>query len=293
MSIELKNKDLTVTFSTKGGTLTSIKDQDGVEYLWQGDAEYWSGQAPILFPICGSIRDDKAVIGGDKVCAMPRHGLIRKLEFELVEQSENKVTFAIESDEKMKEAYPYDFRVYATYELKEKEIVVTYEAENKGTERMPFFFGGHPGFNCPINDGESYNDYYIEFAQKETLSVPTPVTSTGLIDVEHRTPFFNDENKLDLKHELFAEDAIIFDELKSRSVKLLSKKSERGVQVDFADYPYLILWSSSNAGDFVAIEPWLGLSTCSDESDVFEEKRNIQYAEVGEKKTYQYSIKVL
>ena len=27
---------------------------------------------------------------------------------------------------------------------------------------------------------------------------------------------------------------------------------------------------------FIALEPWTGLSTCSDEGDVFEEKRNIQ-----------------
>lgn len=43
---------------------------DGLEYLWQGDAEYWSGQAPILFPICGSIRDNKAVIGNQKTTSI-------------------------------------------------------------------------------------------------------------------------------------------------------------------------------------------------------------------------------
>ena len=52
--IELKSDKLIVEFKTLGGALSSIKDNDGTEYLWQGDATYWSGQAPVLFPICGS-----------------------------------------------------------------------------------------------------------------------------------------------------------------------------------------------------------------------------------------------
>ena len=66
MEYTLKNKDLTVVFESFGATLHSIKDKDGVEYLWQGDKEFWSGQAPVLFPICGSIRNDEALIGDEK-----------------------------------------------------------------------------------------------------------------------------------------------------------------------------------------------------------------------------------
>lgn len=46
---ELKNENLTVQFSELGGQITSIKDTDGVEYLWQGDPTYWSGQAQFYF----------------------------------------------------------------------------------------------------------------------------------------------------------------------------------------------------------------------------------------------------
>ena len=40
MVIELKSDKLTVEFKTLGGALSSIKDAEGVEYLWQGDATY-------------------------------------------------------------------------------------------------------------------------------------------------------------------------------------------------------------------------------------------------------------
>ena len=57
MVIALKNDDLELQFKTFGGELSSIRSKEGIEYLWQGDPEYWSGQAPVLFPICGSVRN--------------------------------------------------------------------------------------------------------------------------------------------------------------------------------------------------------------------------------------------
>lgn len=59
MTIVLSNNDLTITFKELGGEISSIKDSDGLEYLWQGDTRYWGGQAPVLFPICGSVKDDR------------------------------------------------------------------------------------------------------------------------------------------------------------------------------------------------------------------------------------------
>ncbi|BDP85946.1 hypothetical protein EfmAA610_31560 (plasmid) [Enterococcus faecium] len=41
-------------------------------------------------------------------------------------------------------------------------------------------------------------------------------------------------------------DAITLDQLKSRSVTLRSRKSGKGLRVDFDDFPNLILWSTTN-----------------------------------------------
>ena len=292
MEYVLKNEYLTVKFQTVGGTLSSIKDNDGVEYLWQGDKTYWSGQAPVLFPICGSIRGDKAILKNGKETQMPRHGIVRKKEFICEEQTENSITFAIASNEEMYAQFPFDFKLCIKYSLVKNTIKTEYLVENKGEEIMPFFIGGHPGFNCPLFENEKYEDYTVVFEEKENCSVPTPVTETGLIDVEHRTPFFENENRLNLKHELFAEDAIIFDELKSRSVHLVSKNHNKSIQLYFEQFPYFILWSTANNGPFIAMEPWVGLSTCSDEGDVFEEKRNVQYVEGKSVKNYAFTIAI-
>lgn len=293
MEYTLKNKQLTVVFESKGATLHSIKDNDGVEYLWEGNPEYWSGQAPVLFPICGSIRDDKAEIGDGKQTSMPRHGIVRKKEFRCVKQTENSILFEIESNEEMLAQYPYEFKLGIEYTLEEKKITTRYIIENKDKETMPFQIGGHPGFHWPLYKEERYEDYELIFEQKETCTVPTPVTETGLIDMEHRSEFLNNTDTLPLKHDLFAIDAVILDQLKSRAVTLKSKKHNKGIRLDFQQFPYLILWSTAKEANFVALEPWIGLSTCSDEGDKFEEKRNIQYAQAGETKKYEFHINVL
>lgn len=199
----------------------------------------------------------------------------------------------IDAAKEMLAQYPYEFKLGIKYILEGKKITTRYIIENKDKEIMPFQIGGHPGFHCPLCKEESYEDYELVFEQKETCTVPTPVTETGLIDMEHRSEFLKDTDTLPLKHDLFAVDAVILDQLKSRAVTLKSKKHNKGIRLDFNEFPYLILWSTAKEADFVALEPWIGLSTCSDEGDKFEEKRNIQYAQAGEVKEYEFHINVL
>ncbi|WP_050638108.1 aldose 1-epimerase family protein [Candidatus Stoquefichus sp. SB1] len=292
MEYYLENEFLSLTFNSVGGTLTSIKNPLGIEYLWQGDSRYWSGQAPVLFPICGSLRNDQAITKDGKVLKMPRHGLVRKLDFQYVGQEWNRIVFSIMTNAELFKAFPYHFKLLIEYKLTGKTIQVNYIIENFGNEDMPFFIGGHPGFNCPLQEDETYNDYYIEFEKEENCSVPLPITETGLIDTQQRTPLLHQQKILPLTHALFEKDAIIFDEIQSRQVTLASHKSSHKVTVQYHDFPYLILWSSPNHGPFIAIEPWLGLSTCLNESDIFEEKRNVQIVKALRTNTYSYSIQI-
>ena len=42
MEKSLQNENLSINVNSFGGALSSIKDKDGLEYLWQGDKKYWS-----------------------------------------------------------------------------------------------------------------------------------------------------------------------------------------------------------------------------------------------------------
>ena len=61
----------------------------------------------------------------------------------------------------MLEQYPYPFKIVARYTIDAEKVAVSYEVTNEGTEDMPFFVGGHPGFKCPLDEGESYDDYEL------------------------------------------------------------------------------------------------------------------------------------
>ena len=53
MIYELNADRLHIKVCSKGAELQSLKRKDGTELLWQGDAEYWDGQSPLLFPFPG------------------------------------------------------------------------------------------------------------------------------------------------------------------------------------------------------------------------------------------------
>lgn len=144
-----------------------------------------------------------------------------------------------------------------------------------------------------LSSGESYDDYYLKFEKTENCSVPRPITETGLIDSEDRTAFLDGTDTLPLSHDLFKEDAVILYRLQSREVSLLSKNSGRGVKLSFEDFPYLILWSTNNNGPFIALEPWSGLSTCENESDVFEEKQGVSIVKPGETRSRSFEIEII
>lgn len=296
--IVLKSDQLNVEFQTLGGALSSIKDKDDVEYLWQGDPTYWSGQAPVLFPICGSVRNDTVLYdnedGSQKEGKIPRHGLVRKKEFTLVEQTEHSVTFAIEDDEEMYANYPYHFRLEITYTVTGKTIRTQYKIYNKEAEKsMPYFIGGHPGFNCPLLDDEVYEDYYLEFEKPETCTVPKPFPETGMLDLKDRNSWLNNQKEIDLNYDFFSYDAVTLDELESRTVALRSRKHDKGLKLDFKEFPNLIVWSTLNKGPFIALEPWSGLSTSIEEGDRLEDKKDVKIIKPSDFDQVGFNIEIL
>ena len=114
-----------------------------------------------------------------------------------------------------------------------------------------------------------------------------------MINNNDRIPVLDHETVIPVKHSLFYKDALIFDQLKSRTVALKHKESGHGILVTFHDFDYLGVWSSANDGPFVALEPWSGTSTCSDEDDVFEHKRGVRFLEPGEHETLSFMIEIL
>ena len=87
----LHNELLTVEVSDLGAELQSIKDDEGKEYLWQGDDRYWGRRSPILFPIVCGLWKGTYRTEGDTY-QMGRHGFARDMNFRVLKKADDRVS---------------------------------------------------------------------------------------------------------------------------------------------------------------------------------------------------------
>ena len=289
MAVKISSAAVTVVCLQEGAMLHSLV-KDGVEYLWQGDKEHWGGQAPVCFPIVGVLKGGKANAFG-KPCEMKRHGVARINPFEIKEQGPNSVCFVQKSSEKTKREFPFDYLLQIKYTVLGNSVTTEYTVKNTGNCKLPFQIGGHPAFNCPLESGERFEDYSVKFDKVLNHPCLCPDIHSGIIDISKRYDVIKNSNEIKMDHSLFVDDAMVFDGIKSKSATLSA--GGRGVQIDYQDFANLLIWSSANGGDFVALEPWTGISTCSDESDAFENKRGITVLEPGEEASFKFKITLI
>lgn len=291
MLTTIKNSTLTVHADSQGAELHNIEGANGISYLWNGDPAYWHGRAPILFPIVGSLRNNIADSAAGKI-TLGRHGFARHEEWKLDSSDEQSMSYVLKSNEELLKNYPYPFEARVKYSLGQNSLTVSFTVLNTGKQELPYCFGGHPAFRVPLAGGELYEDYLIEFEQPETADCPQPVLSDSLIDSQKRNRLMTDKKAFRLNHILFRGDALIFDQLKSRSAKLYSEKSGHGVKIDFKDMNYFGVWSPFKDSPFVCLEPWTGMCTLENEDDVFEHKIGMRKVAPGKEDTLSFTITV-
>ncbi len=252
----LENENLRVKVSSLGAEMQSIRRiEDGTEYLWQGDSQYWARRASNLFPVCGRLWEGKHIYDGVEY-EMGSHGFARGKEWEAIRQTSDTLTLQLKPDEETLAQYPFRFVLEMIYALTEDSLAVTTIVRNEDDKVMPFAVGGHPGFNVPLADGTTYEDYKLVFdAPCQPLKF---MCDANCFYLDKMTLFPLEENQvLPLQHSLFDDDAI-FLEKAAPGVTLCSDKTERSVHVAFPDSPYLGIWHTPKTeAPFVCIEPWV------------------------------------
>lgn len=279
--IFLENEKVKIAVLPLGAELCSLyHKQHRMQYLWQaGDA--WPKHSPVLFPIVGQLKENRYT-HQQKEYALSRHGFAREKIFSVVEQQDNQVVFRLSDDEDTQKNYPFKFHFDIHYQLIDSELIITYSVTNTGTERMYFSVGAHPAFRVPLDLRDKYDDYYLEFDQKEH-SGRWPLKD-GLIDTIPIS-FFNSQ-KVQLTKELFSSDALVFKKINSKQIHLRSNQHPHGLTVAVNSCPYLGLWAAKGA-DFLCIEPWQGIADSVNAHGEISEKEGMISLEIG--KDYQYS----
>ncbi len=250
----LENDYLQVQVSTIGAEWQRIFDKEhNHEYLWQGGEHIWSRKAPVLFPIVGKALNNELFIDG-KIYPMSQHGFARDAEFSLVEKTKTEARFSLAATAATLPIYPYLFTLYITHQLVARTLHTHYTVINEGKTPLYFSIGAHPGFNLPTGN---LDDYYLEFEKEEPLV--RYLLTDGLFNGQ-KEELRRDGKCLPLSVALLEKDALVFKHLQSQTVALKQYDTDFAVQIKFAGFPYLGIWTKPNTQEFVCIEPWCGIA---------------------------------
>ena len=75
---------------------------------------------------------------------MSQHGFARDMEFTLVQQEADSLTFALEDNAETSAKYPFHFRLTITYTIVDNRLQVTWKVDNTNDRVMYFSIGGAP-----------------------------------------------------------------------------------------------------------------------------------------------------
>ena len=287
MIYTLKHDLLKIEVSDLGGELQSVKG-NGCEYLWQGDPTYWTGRAPLLFPICGRFFGGKYTYAG-KTYEMGTHGFLRHSLLSLVSNSDEELVLNLCANEDTRKQYPFDFSFTVTYTLSGNRLTISATVENTGKEVLPFAFGGHPGFNVPLDGKSDFSDWYLDFSKPCT---PNELIFSDTCFDTGRTRLYalKDDQRLPLRHSLFDIDGVFLSGTPGQ-VRLKSDVSDRSVTLFYPDFPYLGLWHKPRSeAPYVCIEPWCGLPSPDGKIEALEKKTNVFRLASGEGKSLAFAI---
>ena len=279
--IELKNELLTVTVAERGAEIVSVKNAAGYEYIWQADPKFWAKHSPLLFPVCGRLRGFAYTYAGKRY-EMGNHGFAQRKIFTAERMSGTEAAFTLTEDAETLAEYPFRFVLRQRYALGGEVLRAFTRVENPARTPLYCNFGSHEAYAA----GGNFSDWSVRFEREEDLVLKEQVNGnlSG-----RRIPYAEGVRELPLRQEMFDNDSLLFDGLKSRRVALLHRGKE-AVEVRFGPYEHLLLWTKPGA-PYLAIEPWNGLPDRADADGELPHKAGILRIDGGGAVEMEHSIR--
>jgi galactose mutarotase-like enzyme len=282
--LTIRNNELSATVSAKGAELQSLVPPGGDNVIWSADPAFWAWHAPNLFPIVGALVDDTLIHEGRRY-AMKQHGFLRHSLCAVIEESEESCAFKLIDNYHTRAQYPFAFALTIAFRLNGDRLDCVFTLANPASTPLYASLGAHPAFRWPLRSAER-SAHSVRFAHRE----PEPIRRLdhGLLTPDPApTPVKG--NVLNLKDELFAGDALIFDKPQSR-VLTYGAAGGPAIELGFPDFPYLGIWSKPGAAPFLCLEPWQGLASPVDFRGEFSEKPGVVALAPGEERSWRYWI---
>ena len=278
----IKKGQITANINYLGAELCSLI-KDGKEYVWDGNPAVWANHAPILFPVCGGLKNNKFIHGG-KEYQLGKHGFAKFEKFKLYDKTKDYVSFVLSYNKRTLEQYPFKFDLFVNFYALDSGLRVEYKVVNKDEKNVYFAIGGHEGYALHDN----IEDYSLIFSDAETLR--TYEIEGGLLSGKS---VIQKENvkEIKLNYDYFKIDAIILENVNSKTVTLRNDLSGDSITVSYDDFKHLLIWTKPSA-KFICIEPWTAMPDLTSSNNVLTEKPDIIELKVNEIKTFTHYISI-
>ncbi len=272
-----------------GAELQSAKSECGFEYIWQG-GEVWQGHSPILFPLCGRLKDNKYTLGG-KEYYLNCHGFYPYSTPEVAYRDDKKIIFLLNDSDETRAAYPFKFSIEVTFEAICNTLSVTAKIKNRDEVKMPFMFGAHPAINLPLDEGLSFEDYRLYFGKDEILINPLTPGIPFVNPIASKMQLTSGEYTLN-EADIAARDTLVLSDTGSFA-RLYSPKGNRYVEITFSDgFKYLCLWKMPTPeAKYICVEPWSGIPQDGLTDEYFESRPSMVWLDAGSEMSFNYTLK--
>jgi galactose mutarotase-like enzyme len=280
----LRSDELDVLISPHGAELHSVKNKNGTEFMWQAK-EAWQRHAPVLFPVVGRLLENTFFFN-EQAYQLPQHGFARDMFFSCIRSSDKTCVFRLQETRETLAKYPFSFVLEIEYRLDGNALHTIYRVQNSGNENLYFSIGAHPGFNCPLLSGESFEDYYLLFENSE---LKRTVLEDGLLSEKSEVIRLRDK-KLPLSVSLFDNDALVFENNQINKIELRSSGSSAGIVMECNNWPYFGIWTKKGCREFVCLEPWYGVADEVNSDQQLKQKKGIIELGQGKEFTTSFSL---
>lgn len=285
-SVEIESDALVVTVCDHGAEMQRIRTRDdGAEWLWNGDADWWTGRAPLLFPIVGQAPGDEIALDG-RTWPMPKHGFARRSTFRRVSALADRVTHELTDSMDTMASFPRAFRLRVTHLVQGATLTCRAEVTNTGLRAMPFGFGFHPAFRWPL-PGAQGRPHHLALQNGGEPALAR--LQDGLLRPDRLpSPFV--QGRLDLDPALFEEDAMIFPEGAGEALTFAAEGGPT-LRFTFENAPNLGIWQKPGA-PFLCIEPWHGMAATVGAGPEMTDRPGTIALDPGETSAIAYSVAI-
>ena len=195
------------------------------------------GGIPILFPICGNLPDNVYTYKGQQY-TLKQHGFARDLPWEVTEQVTDNlasITLVLNSSDRTRAVYPFDFQLAFTYQLLGNSLKIQQRYTNHSGETMPFSVGLHPYFSTEDKTQLEFDIPASEYQDQRSKGI---FPFSGQFD-------FNIE-----------EMDFAYTSISRHSTSIKDNQRRLEVKISYSDlYSTLVFWTVKGK-NYVCLEPW-------------------------------------